>query len=87
VRSVAAALAAAGVIFSSGCASLDSDACRQANWYDLGFRDAIYGMQAQDLVYAARCEPQGVKLDVALYTQGFREGRWEAEARRSESSD
>ena len=83
----AAALAAAGVLFLSGCATFDAGDCRHANWYDLGFRDAIYGLQPQDFVYAAQCEPHGVKLDVALYAQGWREGKWEADDRRDESAD
>ena len=75
------------VFILPACAAVDSGECREANWYDLGFRDAIYGLQPQDLVYAAQCEPHGVKLDVALYAQGWREGKWEADDRRDESAD
>jgi hypothetical protein len=75
------------VLILSACASLDSGECRQANWYDVGFRDAIYALQPQDYVYASLCEPQGTKVDVALYAQGWREGKWEADYRRSESAD
>ena len=70
-----------------GCASLDDAACRKADWYDLGFRDAIFGMQRQDEVYASQCEPRGAKVDVARYAQGWKEGKWEADNRRSESAD
>ena len=69
------------------CAGPDAAACRQANWYDLGFRDAIYGMQRQEDVYALQCEPHGIKVDAARYAQGWREGTWEAESRKSGSSD
>jgi hypothetical protein len=65
----------------SGCAGLDSTACRQADWYDLGFRDAIFGIQPQDPIYARQCEAHGVKVDVVRYSQGWREGRYEADAR------
>ena len=70
-----------------GCASLDDAGCRHADWYDLGFRDAIFGIQRQDDVYASQCEPRGVKVDVARYAQGWKEGKWEADSRRSESAD
>jgi hypothetical protein len=74
-------------LFLCGCASLDDAGCRQANWYDLGFRDAIFGMQRQDDVYASQCEPRGSNVDVVRYAQGWKEGKWEADNRRSESAD
>jgi hypothetical protein len=64
-----------------GCATLDDAGCRAADWYDVGFRDALMRAQPQDGVYASQCEPRGVKVDVARYSQGYREGRWEADAR------
>ena len=66
-----------------GCAGLDADACRTANWYDLGFRDALYGIQPQDLVYAEQC----AAVDAARYAQGWREGRYEFDRRASQSQD
>ena len=63
------------------------EACRQADWYDLGFRDAIFGIQPQDAVYASQCQPSGAKVDVARYAQGWREGRYEADARTPGSVD
>ena len=75
------------LILVCGCAGLDSVGCGHANWYDLGFRDAIFGLQRQEDVYALRCEPHGVKVDLARYAQGWREGKYEADQRRSESSD
>ena len=71
----------------SACAGLDADACRQANWYDLGFRDAMYSMQRQEDQYAFQCEPHGVKVDATRYAQGWREGVWEADRRKSMSAD
>ena len=70
-----------------GCAGLDDAGCRNADWYDLGFRDAIFGIQPQDPVYASQCESRGVKVDVARYSQGWREGKWEADARQPHSVD
>jgi hypothetical protein len=60
-----------------GCAGLDAEACRRADWYDLGFRDAIFGLQPQDPIYARQCGT----IDAARYLQGWREGKWEADAR------
>jgi Protein of unknown function (DUF2799) len=70
-----------------GCAGMDEVECRRANWYDLGFRDAIFGILAQDDVYALQCDPLGVKVDVARYRQGFREGTYEADRRRVSAHD
>lgn len=70
------------LLFLSGCAGISSDACGTANWYDLGFRDALYGIQPQDLVYAEHCA-----VDTARYAQGFREGRYEFDRRASQSQD
>jgi hypothetical protein len=75
------------LVLLCGCTGLDSLGCRHANWYDVGFRDAIFGVQHQDDVYALQCEPHGVKVDAARYAQGWREGKYEADQRRSESSD
>ena len=71
----------------AGCAGLDANDCRGADWYDLGFRDAIFGLQPQDMAYADGCERHGVKVDVARYALGWREGKWEADQRRNESMD
>ena len=70
-----------------GCAGLDDVGCRHANWYDLGFRDAIFGIAPQDDIYEQQCQPYGVKLDATRYAQGWKEGKWEADSRRSESVD
>ena len=75
------------VISLCGCAGLDAEACRGADWYDLGFRDAIFGLQRQEDTYARQCEPHGGKMDVARYAQGWREGLWEADSRREGSHD
>lgn len=80
-------LIAASALAVSACATLDANDCRSADWYDLGFRDAIFGLQPQDVVYAQGCEPHGAKVDVARYALGWREGKWEADQRRNESVD
>ena len=70
-----------------GCASLDDLGCRHANWYDLGFRDAIFGIAPQYDIYELQCQPHGAKVDAARYLQGWREGRYEANARNPGSAD
>ena len=69
------------VAILTGCASLDANQC--ANAYDLGFRDAIFGLQRQENTYSSQCG----RLDVARYAQGWQEGKYEADRRRSESHD
>ncbi|MGH8734888.1 MAG: hypothetical protein ACREVB_14465 [Burkholderiales bacterium] len=63
----------------AGCAGLDQNTCASADWYELGFRDAIFSMQRQDEVYSHQCG----KIDVARYAQGWQEGRYEHDRRRS----
>ena len=46
-------------MFAAGCAGTGQAECRSANWYDVGFRDAIFGMQPQAEVYVQQCETQG----------------------------
>lgn len=70
-----------------GCAGLDAEGCRQANWYDAGYRDAIFGLQRQDEIYARQCQAHGADVNVARYTEGFREGKYEADLRTSGSHD
>ena len=60
----------------AGCSTPDTTQCRSANWYDVGFRDALFGLQRQDDVYSARCG-QAAQIDVARYAAGWREGRYE----------
>jgi hypothetical protein len=66
---------------------MDAQSCRAANWHDLGHRDAIFGLQPQDDIYAQQCQAHGARVDVARYAEGFREGRHEFEMRTSGSHD
>ena len=68
------------VVILTGCASLDQSAC--SNAYDTGFRDAIFGLQRQDDLYAPACSRQGTRIDVASYAQGWQEGKYEFERRK-----
>jgi hypothetical protein len=65
----------------TACATIDARDCQ--NPYDVGFRDALFGIQRQDDVYAPICQRNGVQLDVARYAQGWREGVYEFDARKA----
>ena len=73
-RTISAALAAA---LAAGCAGMSEADCRGVNWYDVGYRDARFKLQNQDAVYGQQCERYGIKIDVARYGEGFRQGRWD----------
>lgn len=66
----------------AGCVSMDAESCRTANWYDLGFRDGLAGMQPMDFAYGEQCGKSGAKLDTAAYAKGWQEGKWENDSRR-----
>lgn len=70
---------ALAALLLGGCATTDCG----ADGYELGFRDAIFGLQPQHDAYAVQCE----KLDATRYLQGWREGKYEADSRRAESHD
>ena len=78
---------AALLLLLAGCASLDADSCRGADWYRVGFRDAMYGLQRQDYSYDSQCAAHGATVDEARYAQGWREGKYEFDRRTSQSQD
>jgi len=79
----ASLLVFAACLTLAGCATMDANECRSANWYDLGFRDAMYGLQRQDEVYAFQCGKLGAQApDRAQYAKGWQEGLWEFEQRK-----
>lgn len=61
---------------------MSAEDCRGADWYQLGYRDGMYGIQRMDAVYGEQCGKHGAKLDSAAYGKGWQEGWWENEARR-----
>ena len=66
----------------TGCVSMDASECRGANWYDVGFRDGLAGLQRMDIVYDDQCSKHGAKVDTATYAKGWQEGKWEDDSRR-----
>lgn len=74
----------AGVTLAS-CAGMEVGDCKGADWYDLAFRDAIFGLQAQDQIYSMECARYGIPIDAARYAEGYQDGRAEFERRRASS--
>ena len=80
-RNSAAVIAASLLI--GACAPMSEGECRSADWYQLGYRDGIYGIQRQDEVYAFQCGKASAPApDRARYAQGWQEGWWEFERRK-----
>lgn len=78
-RAIAFALASA----AAGCVHLSESDCRSTDWYQLGYRDGIYGIQRQDEVYAFECSKvAGPAPDRGRYVQGWQDGLWEFERRK-----
>jgi len=75
------------LLLLSGCAGMSADQCRGADWYRVGFRDAMYGLQRQDSAYDSQCAAHGATVDEARYAQGWREGKYEFDRRTSQSQD
>lgn len=75
------------LLLLAGCAGMDPDSCRGADWYRVGFRDAMFGLQRQDFSYDSQCAAHGATVDDARYAQGWREGKYEFDRRASQSQD
>jgi len=73
----AASALTTSVLLLAACAGMGDAECRSANWYDVGWRDARFKLQSQDSLYVQQCGRHGVKIDLASYEKGYREGRWE----------
>ena len=61
----------------AGCAGMDAGQCREANWYEVGYRDARYKLQSQVELYTQQCARNGVSVDAQRYEQGLRQGRYD----------
>jgi hypothetical protein len=67
----------------AACASMDANECRGTDWYQIGYRDGLFGLQRRDESYAYLCGQHGVTPDRAAYGKGWQEGWWENDARRA----
>jgi hypothetical protein len=65
----------------AGCAGMSAEECRTSNWFDVGFRDGLAGMQRRDITYEYQCGQQGVAPDSRAYLTGWQDGKWEFEKR------
>ena len=72
----------------AGCAGMSSSECSSADWYQVGLRDGLFGLQRRDEAYATQCSQQAAKApDRVLYAKGWQEGWWELEARRAHGGE
>lgn len=83
-RTSALALAAA---LLAGCTTMSESECRAADWYDVGYRDGLIGMQRMDAAYDEHCGRQGAKPDLVAYAKGWQEGLWEFDARKAHGGE
>jgi outer membrane murein-binding lipoprotein Lpp len=59
----------------SGCASMDEDECRVADWRAIGYEDGVSGAPASHIGKRREaCAEHGVRPDFAAYRQGREEG-------------
>lgn len=69
----AAALALVSAL--AGCAAMDADECRTANWSGLGYADASKGKDSSKASDRAEaCSEHGYHMDMAAYQRGWNEG-------------
>ena len=64
---------------------MDATACRSSNWYELGFRDGLAGIQPQTDQYDAQCKVHTASIDRGRYMEGWQHGLWELDRRRLHS--
>jgi hypothetical protein len=63
------------VLLLQGCATLDKDECRLADWHLLGYQDGVAGKSATQLgVYREDCAKHAVVPDLDAYRAGRQEG-------------
>ena len=78
-------LVAVSSLTLAACAPLTAEQCRASGWYDVGYRDGLFGMQAQTETYEYQCKAHNAPFDRPRYAEGWRHGYWELEARRAHS--
>jgi hypothetical protein len=83
-----APLLLAAALTLSGCIDMSAAECGGANWFDIGFRDGLAGMQRMDIAYDEHCGKYGARTDTATYAAGWQNGYWEYARRANwESAD
>ncbi|HEX2493114.1 MAG TPA: DUF2799 domain-containing protein [Steroidobacter sp.] len=62
-------------LLASGCASMNQDECRAADWRTIGFEDGVAGRSGDRIAqYRKACAKHGVAPDLTLYQGGREEG-------------
>ena len=75
IREWSGAGLAGAVLLLSGCMSMSADACRTANWYEVGERDGLhYGMRPQVDQWAHACSLHGLQVSEKDYMAGWTDG-------------
>ena len=69
------------VVSLSACAAADLKTDQCAAPYEVGFRDAIMGLNPQDALYGPACTRNGAPLNLAAYREGWLEGHFQYENR------
>jgi hypothetical protein len=72
---------AIAVVSLSACAGTNIDPQQCAAPYEIGFRDAIMGLNPQDGIYTPACARSGARLDMVSYREGWLEGHFQYENR------
>jgi hypothetical protein len=62
----------AATLLASGCATMSPEQCMVADWYALGERDALAGLDSNHLANRAKaCQEAGYDIDSAAWYAGF----------------
>ncbi len=68
---VPAAILALGAVLLAGCASMNEDECRTADWTQVGYLDGIDGRPEQRFAdHQKACAKHGITADLQAYRQG-----------------
>jgi len=71
----ARALMAVGLLVLTGCATMNEDECRTADWKLVGFEDGTAGKPQSTIgVYRKDCAKAGVAPNLDRYQQGYAQG-------------
>ncbi len=75
VRLINLVLLAIGLLVLNGCATMNKDECRAADWYAIGFEDGAAGRSATRIgAHRRACAEYGVRPDGVRYQEGWDQG-------------
>lgn len=68
-------LSVAALVGIAACATLSEDACRQGEWFEVGFRDGSNGRSPDFMEqHAKACSRYGVSVNQSIWEAGRQEG-------------